>query len=73
MITAREDVAILAAKPEIDPAAVRETYMQNLAEESERYREGLLEVGIDYVPLNTRQPYDEAFSAYLHRRAKLRG
>ena len=58
---------------EVDPAAVRENYMQNLAEETERYRKGLLEVGIDYVPLNTREPYDKAFSAYLHRRSKLRG
>ena len=58
---------------EVDPAAVRESYMQNLGEETERYRKGLLEAGIDYVPLNTREPYDKAFSAYLNRRSKLRG
>ncbi len=58
---------------EVDPVTVRESYMQQLAEESERFRRGLLEAGIDYVPLNTRQPYDTALSAYLNRRAKLRG
>ncbi len=58
---------------EVDPASVRESYLQNLAAETELFRKGLVEVGIDYVPLNTRQPYDEAFSAYLHRRAKVRG
>ena len=58
---------------EVDPASVRESYLQNLTEETALFRKGLVEVGIDYVPLNTRQPYDEAFTAYLHRRAKLRG
>jgi uncharacterized protein (DUF58 family) len=58
---------------EVDPAAVRESYMQNLAGENEHFRKGLLEAGIDYVPLNTRQPYDQALSAYLNRRSKLRG
>lgn len=58
---------------EVDPVSVRESYMQQLTEESERFRRGLMEAGIDYVPLNTRQPYDTALSAYLNRRAKLRG
>lgn len=58
---------------EVDPVSIRESYLQNLAEESAMFRKGLVEVGIDYVPLNTRQPYDEAFTAYLHRRSKLRG
>jgi hypothetical protein len=58
---------------EVDPVSVRETYMEHLREESERFRRGLLEVGIDYVPLTTRQPYDTALSAYLNRRARVRG
>ena len=58
---------------EIDPVAVRETYLQHLAQESARLRRGLMEVGIDFVPLNTRQPYDGALSAYLNRRSKIRG
>lgn len=58
---------------EVDPVSVRETYMEHLREESERFRRGLLEVGIDYVALNTRHPYDTALSAYLNRRARVRG
>ncbi len=58
---------------EIDPASVRENYLMNLAEENELFRKGLLEVGIDYVPLDTRQRYDQALAAYLHRRSKIRG
>jgi uncharacterized protein (DUF58 family) len=58
---------------EVDPMSVRDNYLQNLTEESERFRRGLLEAGIDYVPLNTSQPYDTALSAYLNRRAKIRG
>lgn len=58
---------------EVDPSSVREFYMQNLADESELLRRGLLEAGIDYVPLNTHEPYDTALSAYLRRRAKIRG
>lgn len=58
---------------EVDPAAVRESYLRNLEEETEMFRKGLQEAGIDYVPLTTRQPYDQAFAAYLNRRSKIRG
>ena len=33
---------------------------------------GLAEMGIDYHPINTKTPYDQALSAYLNRRAKNR-
>jgi hypothetical protein len=36
------------------------------------YRKGLTEAGIDYHLINTKQPYDQALSAYLSRRAKIR-
>jgi uncharacterized protein (DUF58 family) len=58
---------------EIDPASVRDTYLENLSRTSEFYRKGLVEMGIDYQPLDTRQPYDTALSAYLSRRSKIRG
>lgn len=56
---------------EIDPQAVRERYLEQIHETSEFYRKGLTDVGIDYQPLNTRQPYDQALAAYLNRRSKL--
>ena len=57
---------------EIDPSAVREAYLERMNELIAFYRKGLTEIGIDYQVLNTRQPYDEAFSAYLRRRARTR-
>lgn len=56
---------------EVDPAAVREAYLEKLTELQDFYYKGLTEVGIDYVPINTRQPYDEALAAYLRKREKL--
>ena len=57
---------------EIDPASVRATYLEQMRELCDYYRKGLTDVGIDYHPINTRQPYDQALSAYLARRAKTR-
>lgn len=56
---------------EIDPRAVREGYLESVRQLGEFYRQGLTNVGIDYHVLNTRQPYDQALSAYLHRRGRL--
>ena len=58
---------------EIDPSTVRKAYVQHFQETCEFYKKGLVEMGIDYEPINTREPYDTALSAYLQRRAKIRG
>lgn len=58
---------------ELDPAAVRSSYLQHMEELCDFYRKGLMEMGIDYQMTNTRQPYDKALAAYLERRAKIRG
>lgn len=57
---------------EIDPATVREHYMQQHEELNEFYRKGLTEMGIDYQRISTRQPYDQALGAYLKRRTRTR-
>lgn len=57
---------------EIDPAAVRDGYLDQVRQCCEFYRKGLTENGIDYHLINTRQPYDQALSAYLNRRSKVR-
>lgn len=57
---------------EVDPTALREAYCGHIAETSAFFRKGLNEMGIDYQPLDTRQPYDMALYAYLKRRAGLR-
>ncbi|MFA5043750.1 MAG: DUF58 domain-containing protein [Kiritimatiellia bacterium] len=58
---------------EVDPASIRASYLEKVRELAEFYRGGLSEAGIDYEPIDTRQPYDLALGAYLRRRAALRG
>ncbi len=55
----------------VDPAAIRETYQEEMAALEDFYRRGLAEMKIDYVPVNTREPYDAVFRAYLRRRAAM--
>jgi hypothetical protein len=57
---------------EIDPAAVRTTYLERMRELVAFYRRGLTEMGIDYQVLSTREPLDAALSAYLRRRQRAR-
>jgi uncharacterized protein (DUF58 family) len=57
---------------EVDPSAVRDAYVKQMDELCAFYRQGLTSVGIDYHLINTRQPYDQALSAYLARRARTR-
>ena len=57
---------------EIDPAALRADYLDRVRALGDYYRKGLAELGIDYQPINTAQPYDQALSAYLNRRARTR-
>lgn len=57
---------------EIDPAAVRDHYVQQVRELGAFYKKGLNGAGIEYQPLDTRQPYDVALSAYMARRARAR-
>ena len=56
---------------EIDPGrrARRRTW-SGCKQLREFYRKGLTESGIDYHLINTRQPYDQALSAYLNRRTQ---
>jgi uncharacterized protein (DUF58 family) len=57
---------------EIDPATVRDNYLERVRELSTFYRKGLTDVGIEYQPVDTRQSYDVLLSSYLSRRARTR-
>lgn len=57
---------------EVEPSAVRAGYVEKIQDLMAMYRKRLNEVGIDYEPINTRQPYDHALRAYLQRRASLK-
>ncbi len=58
---------------EADPKALREAYAEEARNLSALYRKRLADAGIDYVPLQTSQPYDKGLAAYLKRRSDIRG
>jgi uncharacterized protein (DUF58 family) len=53
---------------EVDPVSIRDAYKAKMAEVEEFYRKKLSMARIDYHPINTRTPYDQALAAYLQRR-----
>lgn len=53
---------------ELNPAAARARYLEEKARLDAFYRKTLLGAGIDYVPLRTTQPYEQAFAEFLRRR-----
>lgn len=57
---------------EIDPISLRTHYLERTAELEAFYRKGLAEMGIDYVPIDTRTSYDKTLTAYLRRRTRTR-
>lgn len=56
---------------EVDPATLRDAYIEHLQSLRAFYLKGLTEVGIDYEPIDTRTPYDKALSAYLSKRTRI--
>ena len=57
---------------EIDPVAVRKTYLERMQSLAAFYRKGLTEMGADYHLIDTAMPYEKALSEYLNRRTKIR-
>lgn len=55
----------------LEPWEVQKQYRSRLAAWSERYRNECRRAQIDYVPLDTRTPYDEALFHYLEKRRRL--
>jgi uncharacterized protein (DUF58 family) len=54
-----------------EPWEIGQRYRERLEAWRERYRRACRERLIDYVPLDTRTPFDRALLAYLEKRAKL--
>jgi uncharacterized protein (DUF58 family) len=57
---------------EIEPAALRASYLEQMRESCAFFRRGLAEIGVDYHLVTTTDPYHKALSAYLSRRARIR-
>jgi uncharacterized protein (DUF58 family) len=55
----------------LEPWEVRGSYRQRMDAWLERYRSECRRTQIDYVPLDTSMPYDEALFAYLEKRRRL--
>jgi uncharacterized protein (DUF58 family) len=56
---------------QIDPAYVRDVYIEQIEQFIESYRRGCAESHIDYVMTDTTTPYDFMLSRYLTKRAQL--
>ncbi len=52
----------------VDASGLRADYLQQLEEFRQTYREGLSNLRIDYVPLDTSMPFDRALTEYLIQR-----
>ena len=55
----------------LQPAQLRENYAEAVRLFSERFRRRCLEHNIDFVELDTAEPYDTALLAYLNKRRRL--
>ena len=54
-----------------EPWEIAKRYRERFAEWREYYRRRCREQRIDYVPIDTRTPFDQALLAYLEKRARL--
>src|SRR5690606_28656897 len=57
----------------LQPAQLRESYREAVTAFTERFRRRCREMHVDFVELDTAQPYDAALLAYLNKRRRLYG
>jgi uncharacterized protein (DUF58 family) len=55
----------------LQPAQLRANYVEAVRHFSERFRRQCLEYNVDFVELDTAEPYDTALLAYLNKRKRL--
>ncbi len=55
----------------LQPAQLRANYQEAVQHFTERFRRRCLEYRVDFVELDTAEPYDKALLAYLNRRRRL--
>lgn len=67
MLRDMEDDSELA----VDPQNLREAYLQQLNDHIAYIKRTCVEGNIDYVPIETTQPFDKALVAYLGKRASM--
>ena len=55
----------------VQPAQLAEQYQEAVAHFSDRFRRRCREHGIDFVELDTAEPYDHALTSYLNKRGRM--
>lgn len=55
----------------IDPRIIKKEYQQSFARREGEFRRGCAEGRVDYYPITTATPFDQALLAYLERRRRL--
>ncbi len=55
---------------QLDPRAIRAEYLDRVREHVDTLREGCGQLRVDYVPMCTAEPFDEALTGYLGRRSR---
>jgi hypothetical protein len=55
----------------LQPAQLRQDYEAAMRSFNDRFRQGCREYNIDFVELDTTQPYDTALLSYLNKRKRL--
>jgi uncharacterized protein (DUF58 family) len=58
---------------QLDPRAIRAEYLDRVRRFVDRLAGGCGQMRVDYVPLTTAQPFDDALSTYLARRRSMTG
>ena len=59
------------ARLQVDPASVREDYLERIQDFVDTYRRDCAESRVDYLEIDTQTPYDRLLLTYLMKRAKL--
>jgi len=62
------DLEVANQRLELDPRAIRASYLDRVRDFTKRIELGCGQMEVDYVPLSTKDPFDEALARYLANR-----
>ena len=65
------DLEVSGAKLDLDPRAVRAAYLDEMRGFLAAIEKGCGQMDVDYAPLSTKRPFDEALTGYLAHRQGL--
>ena len=63
-----ENLERSANRIKLDPALMRATYLENLANHQKALKEGMARLHVSHLMLNTSRPFDEALTTYMAQR-----